>query len=278
MPIKVNARDYTNGAYGTDFKFEDISNYGYNGGLLATTIGTVGGELYWDENGVLHYHFKDDYDFDPKIDANYEGFNPYHWARRGSNDYGTTEGSGSTPQIKFDVDIEDRKNRLEKKKKTPSKGKAYVLYYPEYEGNINSANSGLTNWIAKVKGKNKGPVGHVAVITIDPDDKSTRYIEYGRYNSPGRGRFVGYHANGLGNYVRHTIPDKAEGEGDWQYINRIRKSLPHGSKFQAMLIPNVDTSKVWEYIENASNNKDRPKYTANPTNFNPNGALILSVC
>lgn len=119
-------------------------------------------------------------------------------------------------------------------------------------------------------------MGHVAVITVDPDDRSTRYIEYGRYNSPGRGSFVGYHANGLGNYVRHTIPDKKEGEEDWQYINRIKKSLPHGSKFQAMLIPEVDTSKMWKYIENTSNNKDRPKYTANPIHFNPNGALMLS--
>ena len=42
-----------------------------------------------------------------------------------------------------------------------------------------------------------------------------------------------------------------------------------------MLIPEVDTSKMWEYIEEAANKKDRPKYTASPTNFNTNGALMI---
>ena len=109
----------------------------------------------------------------------------------------------------------------------------------------------------------KAPLGHAGVVAVDPKTGSTRYYEYGRYDSD------------FGQVKRRTIPDVtigAHSKPTAQSLNNLYDylsgELGKGHSVSAEYHSDADYQKIVEFALKRMNDPNRVPYSWNP--FNPN--------
>ncbi|MFC2140047.1 RHS repeat-associated core domain-containing protein [Bacteroidota bacterium] len=123
------------------------------------------------------------------------------------------------------------------------------------------------------------PLGHAAVVTIDPETGATRYYEYGRYGIEYEKEF--------GEVLRRPIPDlemACDGKPTEESLDNLYKFISkhygRNSDVSATYYSNADHQRVISYAESIKNNPNREAYSILWNNcytfaYNAiNGALI----
>lgn len=102
------------------------------------------------------------------------------------------------------------------------------------------------------------PLGHAAVIAVNPETGFTHYFEYGRYNQREIGDF--------GTVKRRTIPNLkfSNGNPTEESLNNLYNSISEkwgkGYPVMANYYPNANYETVIKYAEKFKNDANRPAY------------------
>jgi hypothetical protein len=107
------------------------------------------------------------------------------------------------------------------------------------------------------------PLGHAGVVAVDPKTGSTRYYEYGRYDSD------------FGQVKRRTIPDVTigkDGKPTPQSLSNLydylSKNLGKGRPVSAEYYADADYQKIIDFAMQRMNDPNRDPYSWNPFNSN----------
>ncbi|WP_147232531.1 hypothetical protein [Marinobacter nauticus] len=107
------------------------------------------------------------------------------------------------------------------------------------------------------------PLGHAGVVSIDPSTGSTRYYEYGRYDSD------------FGEVKRRTIPDVTIGDDGVptesslnNLYDHLSKNLGKNSPVSSEYYSEADHNKINAFAEGRMNDPNRAPYSWSP--FSPN--------
>lgn len=145
--------------------------------------------------------------------------------------------------------------------KKEDNGHVIYLHYPSYIGGVEG-----DSFFTKVLGNSKFPVGHNAVITVSPENK-TKYYEYGRYSNDKNIIGESKRASGekiFGNVRNFPIPDKFPFENDSNFIERIKDKLPYSNNDALVEIFPANVKLVNDGFIILANNKNRANYSLNP--------------
>ncbi len=103
------------------------------------------------------------------------------------------------------------------------------------------------------------PLGHAAVVAVDPETGSTRYYEYGRYDGD------------FGNVRRRTIPDveigcdgKPTPESLENLYGYLSEHYGKGAHVSANYTALADYQKIIDFAEDRMNDPNRSPYSWNP--------------
>lgn len=101
--------------------------------------------------------------------------------------------------------------------------------------------------------------GHAGALGYDNATGTTRYYEYGRYDSD------------YGNVRRQSVPDLTidkNGNPTPESLNALQEALSrtagHGTKTELTCEKNIDEKKVYDYAEKLKKDQNRPPYSWKP--------------
>ena len=102
------------------------------------------------------------------------------------------------------------------------------------------------------------PLGHAAVVAVDESTGTTRYYEYGRYDSD------------FGNVRRRIIPDVVfcDGKPTEESLNELydwlSENLGKGTPVVATYYDDADFQSIIDFAEDRMNDPGRRAYSWNP--------------